>query len=442
MRPIIIHFLVTAFILISLPSVASAQWGFVGCSTSDSGNTFTGEPGAFYISPATPLGVYGNYPYDATMRPGHHEVWVPGAAGDGVVVLNSSASILHEIPTGEYPVSVAFNARESIALVSCRDSDRLDIINTDTYTVTGSLPIPGAGLGPGNIVFDPQGDRFFLVEWYGDLLFEIAPDGSAIIDQVSIGDNLWQLTIDPTFGGYLFLTDRGTDQVRVIDPESLQQVETVAVGDDPWGIDIDYEFVIVCCEDSHDIYRIDSFDFSVIQMDLAPDADPRDVNITTGLIAVGGKTLLGRAAYVCGGRTSTGNPLYVVDLYSFEILDVIDVPGTNTNVVAVEAQWPLSSDVEDLPGAGDMRVTASPNPFNPRTEISFDLSEEASVKMAVFDLAGRMVRLFDEGVVGPGRRVVGWDGTDGRGRRLASGTYMVMVQAGAVLAGTKVVLVQ
>ena len=104
-----------------------------------------------------------NYPYDATMRPGHLEVWVPGASGDGVVVLNSSASIIHEIPTGEYPVSVAFNTRESIALVSCRDSDRLDIINTDTYTVTGSLPIPGAGLGPGNIIFDPRGDRFFLV---------------------------------------------------------------------------------------------------------------------------------------------------------------------------------------------------------------------------------------------------------------------------------------
>ena len=95
-----------------------------------------------------------------------------------------------------------------------------------------------------------------------------------------------------------------------------------------------------------------------------------------------------------------------------------------------------------LPGAAVMNVVASPNPFNPRTEISFDLAEEAPLKLAVFNLAGRMVRLFDEGVVGPGRRTIGWDGTDGRGRRLASGTYLVMVQAGDVLAGTKVALVQ
>lgn len=444
MRTILIHCLAIALILCSIPNFASAQWGLVGCSTSDSATTFNWDWqfGEFVFTPATPLGTYGNYPYDAVMSPGYGEVWIAGASGDGVVVMNEFGAILHEIPTGEYPVSIALNPREGIALVSCRDSDRLDIINTDTYTVSGSLPIPGTNLGPGNIIFDPQGDRFFLVEWYGDLLFEIAPDGSAIVDQVSAGNNLWQLTIDPTFGGYLFLTDRGTDQVRAIDPESLQQVQAIDVGDDPWGIDVDESIVIVCCEDSHDMYRIDAYTFDVTQMDLDPDADPRDVNITTGFIPVGGKTLLGGAAYICGGQTAAGSLLYVVDLYSMEMLDVLTVPGTNTNVVAVEAQWPLSSAVEDLPGAATMNVTAAPNPFNPRTEISFVLDDQAPVKLAVFDLAGRMVRLIDAGTMGPGPHVIDWDGTNRRGRKLASGSYMVMVQAGDLLAGTKVLLVQ
>ena len=444
MRVIITLCLATVLILSSFPSLATAQWGLVGCSTSDSANIFywDWEAGEFVFSPAISLGDYGNYPYDAVMRPGNSEVWIAGASGDGVVVMDESGAITHEIPTGDYPVSIAFNPREDIALVSCRSSDRLDIINTSTYTVSGSLDIPGAGLGPGNIIFDPQGDRFFLVEWYGDLLFEIAPDGSSIVDDVSIGNSLWQLTIDPTFGGYLYLTDRGTDQVRAIDPETLLQVQAIDVGDDPWGIDVDDSIVFVCCEDSHDIYRIDAYDFSVTQMDLAPDADPRDVNITTGFVPVGDKTLLGGAAYICGGQTSTGSPLYVVDLYSMEMLDAPIVPGTNTNVVAVEAQWPLTSGVEDLPGATTLNVKAAPNPFNPRTEISFVLDDQAPVKLAVFDLAGRMVRLIDAGTMGAGRRVIEWDGTDRGGRRLASGTYLVMIQAGDLMAGTKVVLVQ
>jgi len=444
MRTLITLCLATALILSSFPSLATAQWGLDGCSTSDSANTFywDWETGEFVVSPATPLGVYGNYPYDAVMRPNNSEVWIAGASGDGVVVMDEFGTILHEIPTGDYPVSLAFNPRENIALVSCRNSDRLYIIDTNTYAVSDSLDIPGTYLGPGNIIFDPQGDRFFLVEWYDDLLFEIAPDGSAIVDQASIGNNLWQLAIDPNFGGYLFLTDRGTDQVRVIDPETLLQVQAIDVGDDPWGIDVDDSIVIVCCEDSHDIYRIDITDYSVTQMDLAPDADPRDVNITTGFVTVGEKTLLGGAAYICGGQTSTGSPLYVVDLYSMDLLDTIIVPGTNTNVVAVEAQWPLPSSVEDLPGAATLNVKAAPNPFNPRTKISFDLDDEAPVKLAVFDLAGRMVRLIDAGTLGSGRRSIEWDGKDRGGRKLASGSYLVMIQAGDLLAGTKVVLLQ
>ena len=125
-----------------------------------------------------------------------------------------------------------------------------------------------------------------------------------------------------------------------------------------------------------------------------------------------------------------------------DLLDVLIVPGTNTNVVAVEAQWPLPSAVEDLPGAATLNVQAAPNPFNPRTEISFDLDDQAPVKLAVFDLAGRMVRLIDVGTLGPGRRVIEWDGIDNGGRKLASGSYLVMIKAGDLVAGTKVVLVQ
>ncbi len=353
-----------------------AYWGLAGSSTSDSASLFYWDfdMEEFVFSDPIPLGVYGNYPYDAVKRPDPvQEIWIPGASGDGVVVIDEFGNLTHEIPTNEYPVSIAFNPGKDIALVSCRNGDSLDIIDTSTYEVIGYLPIPGTYLGPGNIVFDVRGDRFFLVAWYDNILFEISDDGTAITNQIDLGNNLWQLAIDPNFGNYLYVTDRGTDQVRVLDPDTMAEVQIIDVGDDPWGIDVDEPHVVVACEDSGDVYIIDSTTWQTQHIALPLGSDPRDVSIATGWVTVGGRELLGAAAYVAGGRTTSGDPLYVIDLYDGTIMHDLDVPGTNTNVVAVEAQWPLPSAVDDLPFALSLQLEVSPNPFNPRTQVKFQL---------------------------------------------------------------------
>jgi hypothetical protein len=73
----------------------------------------------------------------------------------------------------------------------------------------------------------------------------------------------------------------------------------------------------------------------------------------------------------------------------------------------------------------DMRVW--PNPFNPRTTIAWALPQDGPVRVDVFDLAGRRVRVLREGaaVAGPGS--VSWDGRDGAGRPLAAAAYLVRV---------------
>ena len=437
-------------ILILLTVLASttasfAQWGLAGSSTSDSASLFhwDQQTGEFVFSDPIALLPYGNYPYDAVKRPGSiQEVWIPGAAGDGVVVINEIGTITHEIPTGEYPVSIAFNPNKNIALISCRDSDRLDIIDTNSYTVIGNLPIAGTSMGPGNIVFDVQGSRFFLVSWYDDYVFEISDDGTAITNQIDAGNSLWQIAIDPNFATYLYVTDRSTDQVRVLDPETLAQVQAIDVGDDPWGLDVDEPKIVVSCEDSGEVYIIDSETWDTQQIVLPAGSDPRDVSIATGWATIGGRELLGAVAYVAGGRTVTGDPMYVIDLYDGTILYDLDVPGTNTNVVAVEAQWPLPSAVDDLPFAAELHLMVARYPFNPLTNIKFQLQTIAPVRLCVLDVTGNLVRTLVAGTLEPGQHMVTWDGRDKSGRRSASGTYLVMIQAGDKLAGQKVVLVK
>lgn len=65
-----------------------------------------------------------------------------------------------------------------------------------------------------------------------------------------------------------------------------------------------------------------------------------------------------------------------------------------------------------------------PNPFNPRTEIAFELSQRQRARLDVYDVGGRHVRTLVDEVREPGTHRVIWDGTDGSGRAVASGIYL------------------
>jgi hypothetical protein len=72
----------------------------------------------------------------------------------------------------------------------------------------------------------------------------------------------------------------------------------------------------------------------------------------------------------------------------------------------------------------------APNPFNPRTEISFDLAQPGNVDVLVYNVAGRLVRSLLRGRQLPvGSHSIMWDGRDDSGVGLASGAYLVRLQS-------------
>lgn len=83
-----------------------------------------------------------------------------------------------------------------------------------------------------------------------------------------------------------------------------------------------------------------------------------------------------------------------------------------------------------------------PNPFNPRTTISFTQVGTGPVSLRIFDLAGRLVRVLEEGVLDARTHQVVWDGRDTEGRLVASAPYVVRLQAGDVVEKQKVLLVR
>ncbi|CUU05989.1 Por secretion system C-terminal sorting domain-containing protein [Candidatus Kryptobacter tengchongensis] len=78
-----------------------------------------------------------------------------------------------------------------------------------------------------------------------------------------------------------------------------------------------------------------------------------------------------------------------------------------------------------------------PNPFNPSTFIKFDLPREAKVKLGVYDVMGRLVRVLVDEQMQAGRYRVEF-----RGDGLASGVYFYRLEAGGFVSVKKMVLVK
>ncbi len=83
-----------------------------------------------------------------------------------------------------------------------------------------------------------------------------------------------------------------------------------------------------------------------------------------------------------------------------------------------------------------------PNPFNPRTTLSFELASPCRADLVVYDLAGRRVRTLVAEPLPAGRHHVEWDGRDEHGQRAASGVYVARFVAEAVRSYHKLVLVK
>jgi hypothetical protein len=78
-----------------------------------------------------------------------------------------------------------------------------------------------------------------------------------------------------------------------------------------------------------------------------------------------------------------------------------------------------------------------PNPFNPKTVIKLQLPEYSLIKLTVFDVIGRAVKILYEGYLRPGQYQFEFDGTD-----LASGVYFYKLQSKNYIRTKKMLLIK
>jgi|GEM_PF-1286896 hypothetical protein len=174
------------------------------------------------------------------------------------------------------------------------------------------------------------------------------------------------------------------------------------------------------------------------------------VSRTTGPRYLGGRILEGNQP-IAGAIVilkENGQPIDVTGTYpdgSYEFADIES--GNYTISVITPDQVEESVDIlfddiyaQDIPVVSSdidneiiLPVSTSlaqnyPNPFNSSTNISFNLTQQTSVDLTVYDLLGRKVITLISGTLPAGRQTVNWNGLDAAGAQVASGMYLYVLK--------------
>lgn len=113
---------------------------------------------------------------------------------------------------------------------------------------------------------------------------------------------------------------------------------------------------------------------------------------------------------------------------SFYKFTAIDVHGNESPVASLA----LSGTTDVGPGTGLPSLafrTPAPNPAMSHTTLRFDLPRAGPVRLVVYDLSGRLVRVLRDGSQGAGTHVADWDLKDEGGARVRTGLYFTQLAA-------------
>ncbi|MEW6027776.1 MAG: FlgD immunoglobulin-like domain containing protein, partial [Planctomycetota bacterium] len=83
-----------------------------------------------------------------------------------------------------------------------------------------------------------------------------------------------------------------------------------------------------------------------------------------------------------------------------------------------------------------------PNPFHGKISINYQLASSGYFKLAVYNVAGQMVRLLDEGFREAGSYNINWDGRNQKGEMAVNGAYLLRLCSNEQNALGKIILIR
>jgi hypothetical protein len=84
---------------------------------------------------------------------------------------------------------------------------------------------------------------------------------------------------------------------------------------------------------------------------------------------------------------------------------------------------------QDGRNARILNPNVRPNPLNPSAVVSFTMTREGRVRVAVYDMHGRLVKTLLDDYRAAGQQKLTWDGSNSRNLKVSSGVYFFRIQA-------------
>ncbi len=103
------------------------------------------------------------------------------------------------------------------------------------------------------------------------------------------------------------------------------------------------------------------------------------------------------------------------------------VPVTFEGQITSGGFFRAAADIGVNASGGPNAVSVVPNPLNPSGEVQFSVTKPGRVRVELFDVSGRLVRVLADRTAAPGGQSCVIDGRNGQGAPLASGIYCIRV---------------
>jgi len=116
----------------------------------------------------------------------------------------------------------------------------------------------------------------------------------------------------------------------------------------------------------------------------------------------------------------------------FYRISAVDVHGNEGPSTLLTPNGVLGVGDRSLPGEVSF-AQPKPNPTRGPTVLSYSLPQSGHVRLALYDVAGRQVRLLVDGERQAGDQTVIWDLRDDEGRTVNAGIYLARLEAGGRL---------
>ena len=126
---------------------------------------------------------------------------------------------------------------------------------------------------------------------------------------------------------------------------------------------------------------------------------------------------------------------------------VLEVNGTSCEFALDDIFWSGGGEalkISDSNNISDRFLLNDnyPNPFNPSTIINYNIPDDGSVNITIYDMMGRIVKTLVNGSQTAGFKSVQWNATNDRNEPVSAGLYLYTIQAGKFRQAKKMVLLK